>query len=99
MLDSLLAVDPRLAKAYTRAVAAVPPMEGIVVIPFLLDLAHDYDERNGTCLGHMTINALEMIGYGIISADGDLSLKEIEAFQLHLSSLREYLSRLPRHTG
>lgn len=99
MLDNLLSASPRLNECYERAVSSEPVLEGVVKIPFLLDLAHDYDERNGTFLGHMAINSLEMIGCGIIGADGTVSLDEIVAFQRHLSSLREYLAHLPHATA
>jgi len=95
MLDTLLSANARLSDGYDRAVSSDPVLDGVVKIPFLLDLAHDYDERNHTFLGHMAINSLEMIGYGIIGADGTVSLDEIVAFQRHLSSLREYLAHLP----
>ena len=80
-----------LRNAYLQVDEVEPCAKGINKIPNLVFLALDYDERNGTHYAAMLVNSLEMIGYGVITADGVATLPELERFREHLVAMRQFL--------
>lgn len=87
-LQNMLDVHGWLWNAYLQVEEADPSGAGINTIPALIFIAKDYDERHRTHHAHRLVNALEMIGFGVISADGDASKEETEAFRNYISTFR-----------
>lgn len=87
-LQNMLDVFPWLWNAYIQVEEVDPMNIGINTIPQLIFIAQDYDERHQTHHAHRLVNALEMIGFGVISADGDASREEKEAFRNYISTFR-----------
>ncbi len=86
-----------LRNAYLQVDEKEPSSRGINKIPNLIQLALDHDERMGTHYGPMLVNALEMIAYGVITADGAATPSELETFREHLAAMREFLPKPRRH--
>lgn len=80
-----------LRNAYLQVDEVEPSARGINKIPNLIFLALDHDERCGTHYGSMLVNSLEMIAYGVITADGVASPDELDRFREHLVAMRQFL--------
>ncbi len=80
-----------LRNAYLQVDEVEPSARGINKIPNLIFLALDHDERNGTHYAAMLVNSLEMIAYGVITADGVATLDELDRFREHLVAMRQFL--------
>lgn len=80
-----------LRNAYLQVDEVEPSAKGINKIPNLIFLALDHDERNGTHYAAMLVNSLEMIAYGVITADGVATMPELERFREHLVAMRQFL--------
>jgi hypothetical protein len=87
-LQNMLDVHSWLWNAYLQVEEAEPSSVGINTIPNLIFIAKDYDERHKSHHAHRLVNALEMIGFGVISADGDASQEEKDAFRNYISTFR-----------
>ena len=85
-----------LRNAYLQVDEVEPSAKGINKIPNLIFLALDHDERHGTHYAAMLVNSLEMIAYGVITADGVATIPELERFREHLVSMRQFLPRSPQ---
>lgn len=80
-----------LRNAYLQIDEVEPSARGINKIPNLVFLALDHDERNSTHYAPMLVNSLEMIAYGVITADGEANMQELERFREHLVAMRQFL--------
>lgn len=80
-----------LRNAYLQIDSSEPCAKGINKIPNLVFLALDHDERNETHYAPMIVNSLEMIAYGVITADGVASMDELDRFREHLAAMRQFL--------
>jgi hypothetical protein len=95
LLHDLLSGHEWLRNAYFQVEASEPRASGLYKIPNLLFLAMDHDERMKTHYAQMLVNALEMIAYGVVAADGNATPDELSHFRHHISTLREF-TRLAR---
>jgi len=85
-----------LRNAYLQVDEVEPSARGINKIPNLIFLALDHDERKGTHYAAMLVNSLEMIAFGVITADGVASQDELAKFREHLVAMRQFLPNAGR---
>lgn len=94
-LHMMLEAHPWLWNSYLQVENSDPRQIGINNIPRLLFVTLDYDERMETQHAHRLVNAIEMIGYGVIAADGAASTSELVAFRDYVAALRKVITPEP----
>jgi hypothetical protein len=92
----MLQTNEWLWNAYLQVERSEPRMNEMNHIPKLVFIARDYDERNQSQLAHRLVVSLEMIGYGIIAADGSTDSEELIAFREYISRVRAFILPEPK---
>ncbi|MEY4880647.1 MAG: hypothetical protein RLZ87_74 [Armatimonadota bacterium] len=95
-LHKMLQTNEWLWNAYLQVEKSEPRMNEMNHIPKLVFIARDYDERNQSQLAHRLVVSLEMIGYGIIAADGSTDSEELIAFREYISRVRAFILPEPK---
>jgi hypothetical protein len=100
LLHQFLGEHEWLRDAYMQVEALEPMVNGseaigLYTIPNLIFLALDHDHRNRTYYAHMLVNALEMIAYGVIAADGAATDDELYHFRKHVAAMRTAMNPQP----